>query len=450
MPNHSAPASTRPASTEPDWAEHVVWWHIYPLGALGADTTGADRTSSPRLRALVPWLDHLLELGANGLALGPVFTSSTHGYDTIDWLEIDPRLGNSADLEHLIEEAHRRGIRVMLDGVFNHVGREFPALVAALADNAAPEAALFARKDGELATFEGHGGLVALDHENPDVADLVVTAMNHWLARGADAWRLDAAYSVPNAFWAKVLPRVRAEHPDVYVLGEVLHGDYAAAVTEGTLDSVTQYELWQGIWHGVQEVNLHELDWALKRHNHFLETFVPYTFVGNHDVTRIASQIDDERHHAHALVLLFALGGTPAVYYGDEFGFRAVKEERFGGDDAIRPALPADPAELSGQGAAAGRAVFELHQLLIGIRRRHPWLHRATSETLQVTNESLAIKVSDGSSALTVVLNLGDDTVSVPGSGEYLAGESSGFNGADGEASALDVGPHGWAIAQRS
>lgn len=231
--------------SEPGWVEHVIWWHVYPLGFLGADTTGADRSAQPRLRRLVPWLDHLIELGANGLALGPVFASVSHGYDTIDFHEVDPRLGTSEDLAHLIEEAHRRGIRVMLDGVFNHVGREFPQLLEAQADPSGEAAALFERDGaGGLATFEGHGGLVALDHSNSAVVDLVVDVMDHWLGVGADAWRLDAAYSVPSGFWAAVLPRVRARHPDVYVLGEVLHGDYTAMVMEGQLDSVTQYELW--------------------------------------------------------------------------------------------------------------------------------------------------------------------------------------------------------------
>jgi cyclomaltodextrinase / maltogenic alpha-amylase / neopullulanase len=429
----------RPADA---WTEHVVWWHVYPLGFVGADTTGADRAPAPRLRALVPWLDHLLELGANGLALGPVFASSTHGYDTIDWFAVDPRLGDEDDLRFLIEEAHARGIRVMLDGVFNHVGREFPALLAAQADPRSPEAALFRRDEtGAIANFEGHDGLVALDHANPAVADLVAGVMQHWLERGADAWRLDAAYAVPSAFWAAVLPRVRAAHPDVYVLGEVLHGDYVAAVTDGTLDSVTQYELWQGIWHGVQDVNLHELAWALTRHNTFLDAFVPYTFVGNHDVTRIASQIDDERHHAHAVALLLTLGGTPSIYYGDEYGFRAIKEERVGGDDAIRPAFPAEPSGL----ADAGPDVLALHQRLIGLRRRHPWLHRAHSETLAVTDDTLLLAVSDGESGLLVALNIGDGALDVPDAGPILDGMFAGFDG-----DVLRVGPHGWAIAERA
>ncbi len=261
--------------------------------------------------------------------------------------------------------------------------------------------------------------------------------MTHWLDLGVDAWRLDAAYSVPMPFWASVLPRVRERHPDAYVVGEVLHGDYPSIVAEGTLDSVTQYELWQAIWHGLQTSNFHELAWALTRHNSFLESFVPYTFVGNHDVTRIASQIDDERHHAHATVLLFLLGGTPAVYYGDEVGLTGVKEERFGGDDAIRPVLPDDPAELT----RSNPAVFALHQQLIGLRRRLPWLHRATSSTTPAENRQLVLEVTSGDDRVAVALNIGDETLVVDGEWEVLEAADAGPD--DGT---VRVGPHGWAV----
>ncbi|WP_066038912.1 alpha-amylase family glycosyl hydrolase [Herbiconiux solani] len=442
-----------------DWTEHVIWWHVYPLGFTGADTTGRDRTAAPRLRQLEGWLDHLIALGANGLALGPVFASSTHGYDTTDWFEVDPRLGTTDDLVHLIEAAHARGIRVMLDGVFNHVGREHPFVQAALADPAAPEAAfLRAGENGEFGTFEGHEGLVALDHGNPEVERLVGDVMTYWLRLGADAWRLDAAYSVPGSFWAAVLPRVRSEHPDVYVVGEVLHGDYVQAVTEGTLDSVTQYELWQGIWHSLQTANLFELDWALTRHDGFLEHFVPYTFVGNHDVTRLASAIDDERHQAHAVVLLATLGGTPAVYYGDEFGLRGIKEERFGGDDAIRPAFPADPLAADGPGSGARAAeTFALHQELFGLRRRFPWLHRATSRTLSVANESLVIELTAAAApgeAIVVALNISDAALEVAEAGKVLAGRSidqgEARPGSGASNGGVTVGPHGWLVATRA
>jgi cyclomaltodextrinase len=420
----------------PDWTEHVIWWHVYPLGFVGADTTGQDRTATRTLRELEPWLDYLLALGANGLALGPVFRSSTHGYDTIDYFEVDPRLGTTADLEHLIEAAHSRGIRIMLDGVFNHVGREFAPLQAALGDPSAPEAALFRRTDGgELEVFEGHGALVAFDHGNPEVAAFVGSVMRHWLERGIDAWRLDAAYSVPAAIWASVLPAVRERHPDVYILGEVLHGDYAGFVREGGLDSVTQYELWQAAWHSIAEANFFELDWALQRHNEFLEEFVPYTFVGNHDVTRIATQIADERHRAHALVLLFALGGTPAVYYGDERGFEGLKEERVGGDDAIRPEYPATPDDLPGLGGE----VLSLHQQLIGLRRRHPWLHAATSSKLDLTNTGYVFEVTSADERIVVALNLGDEALK-------LDSTDAGLQVLAGDAAGGTVPAHGWAI----
>jgi cyclomaltodextrinase len=431
------------------WVEHAIWWHVYPLGFLGADTTGADRAFEHRLPGLERWFDHLARLGANGLALGPIFDSASHGYDTIDHLRIDPRLGDEADFGHLVEAAHARGIRVLLDGVFNHVGRDFAALRRAEENPAAPENAWFRRAaDGSFETFEGHDALVALNHDEPAVADYVVEVMNHWLARGADGWRLDAAYATPAAFWRRVLPRVRAEHPDAYVFGEVLHGDYPAFVEESGVDSVTQYELWKAIWSSIESGNFFELDWALQRHNDFLATFVPYTFVGNHDVTRIASQITDARHHAHALVALMAVGGTPAVYYGDEIGLRGVKEERIGGDDAIRPAFPSVPEELGGE----ARAAFELHQRLIGVRRRHPWLHRATTHAVSLTNlgyvfESAASEeLASGESAaaqerLVVALNLADEPLDVESDAAALV-----EGGADRREGRWVVPPHGWVI----
>ena len=171
--------------------------------------------------------------------------------------------------------------------------------------------------------------------------------MTHWLDRGADGWRLDAAYAVPPSFWAQVLPQVRERHPEAYVVGEVIHGDYARVVTESGIDAVTQYELWKAVWSSLNDGNLHELAHALGRHDGFLDTFVPLTFVGNHDVTRIASRLTDPRHLPHALAVLFTVGGTPSVYAGDEQAFTGVKEDRAGGDDAVRPPFPETPAGLA-------------------------------------------------------------------------------------------------------
>ena len=211
----------------PTWVRHAVLWHVYPLGFLGAPAQ-ADPGGEPvpRLRALVGWLDHLIEIGANGLLLGPVFQSESHGYDTTDHFRIDTRLGTEADLEHLLEQAHARGVRVVLDGVFNHTGRSFAGFADAAAHGPASAHHGWFRWDrhGNPAVFEGHQHLVALNHDHPAVADHVVQVMRHWSQRGVDGWRLDAAYAVPPAFWADVGRRLRAELPEVWLLGEVIHG----------------------------------------------------------------------------------------------------------------------------------------------------------------------------------------------------------------------------------
>lgn len=431
--------------TEPAWVQHAIWWQIYPLGFVGAFPADPPPTAAEhRLRRIAAWLDHALELGASGIALGPVFASSSHGYDTTDHYRIDPRLGDDTDFDHLVAQARGRGLRVLLDGVFNHVGADFPRHQEALAGG---DEAWFRKGRNGFATFEGHDGLIALNHHNPEVVDYVVDVMSHWLRRGADGWRLDAAYAVPDRFWAQVLPRVRSEFPDAWFVGEVIHGDYAGTVAGSTVDSVTQYELWKALWSSLNDANFHELDHALHRHDDFLATFVPMTFVGNHDVTRIASRVDDARHVAHALVLMLTVGGTPSVYAGDEWAYRGVKEERFGGDDAVRPEFPEDPAHSE----HLGHDDFRLHQHVIGLRRRHPWLHWARTSPLHLANSQYVYRTSSVEGSLVVALNVDDVPLRMPlsafgiGTAHLIAG-----SGAPNEdvVDRLDVDGHGWAILE--
>jgi len=402
--------------SEAGWVQHAVWWQVYPLGFAGA----YPEHDNGGLRRLDAWLDYAIELGASGLLLGPVFASETHGYDTVDHFRIDPRLGDDGDFDALIAAAHERGLRVLLDGVFNHVGRGHPAFQDVLArGREAPTAGWFRltwrddRSEPDYATFEGHGALVALNHLEPAVADYVVDVMTHWLRRGVDGWRLDAAYAVPAAFWAKVLPRVRAEFPEAYVFGEVIHGDYQDFVRRSTVDSVTQYELWKAVWSALEARNFFELSWALERHNEFLGAFVPQTFTGNHDVTRLASRLTDERDIPLAVAVLMTVGGTPSIYSGDEQGFRGVKEDRAGGDDAVRPPFPEKPADL----APFGRPLFHVHQELVALRRRNPWLHRARTRTLHLTNEQFVYEAYGDGQRLVMALNVADRPAEVPAPG---------------------------------
>ena len=315
--------------------------------------------------------------------LGPVFASETHGYDTVDHFRVDPRLGDEDDLVRLIAAAHQRGLRVVLDGVFNHVGRGFAKFGDALRDGPGSEAAGWFRlrwpegggppvADG----FEGHDHLVALDHGNPAVADHVVAVLDHWCGRGVDGWRMDAAYAVPTAFWSEVCERLRRRHPQAWLFGEVIHGDYPAFVRDSGLDAVTQYELWKAVGSALNDANFFELAHALERHQGFLDAFVPVTFLGNHDTTRIASLLADIRHLPHALVVLFGVGGTPVVYAGDEQAFRGVKYEREHGDDEVRPPFPARPEELSSLGRDHVPAAPAPHRLPPRAAVAHPRGHR--------------------------------------------------------------------------
>jgi cyclomaltodextrinase len=379
------------------WADDAIWWHVYPLGFVGAEAEALPEGEPVRHRLgqLENWLGYAIELGCSGLLLGPVFASETHGYDTVDHFRIDPRLGDDEDFDKLVAAAHAKGLRVLLDGVFNHVGRRFQA-----------PAEFF--REGDV--FEGHERLVVLNHEEPGVVQHVVDVMCHWLERGADGWRLDAAYAVPPEFWRRVLDQVRPRYPEAWFVGEVIHGDYAGYVEKSGIDSVTQYELWKAIWSSLNDGNFFELAYALKRHDALLDTFVPQTFVGNHDVTRIATRLDDERHLGHALAILFGIAGLPSIYAGDEQAFRGLKEDRAGGDDAIRPAFPAGPEEL----AEHGRPTYRLHQQLIGVRRRNAWLVRARTTVEHLTNQAIALHSTDGDDHVMVLLNVGDEEQRFP------------------------------------
>ena len=216
-------------------------------------------------------------------------------------------------------------MKVLVDGVFHHVVRSHPAFRSVLEQGpTAPTASWFRVRwpggpeqwtpgtEPDYDDFEGHHHLVALDHREPAVVEYVADVMNHWLDRGAAGWRLDAAYAVPVEFWAQVGDRVRSRHPEAYLMGEVIHGDYLRSVTDGHLDAVTQYELWKAAWSSLNDHNFYELAHTLRRHDALLTDYVPYTFLGNHDVTRIASRLTDGRHLARAVALLVTVGAHPA------------------------------------------------------------------------------------------------------------------------------------------
>ena len=238
-----------------------------------------------------------------------------------------------------------------------------------------------------------------------------------------------------------MLPRVREAHPDAYIFGEMIHGDYRAYVRQSGLDAVTQYELWKAIWSSLNDRNFFELAWARGCHNQFLEDFVPDILLGNHDVTRLACLLADERHVEHALAIFLACGGTPSIYSGDEQGFRGIKEHRAGGDDAIRPAFPPSPNRLE----PFGWRIYRAHQDLIGFRRRHSWLHRARSRIVHLANTRITFEAFHEAHRLMVALNDRAGDQPAPGMRSIVAGQATLLR--PGEAGAqIRLPDQGWAI----
>ena len=418
-----------------DWTGHVIWWHCYPLGFVNAEDTAVHEVRH-RLGQLTNWLDYLLDLGCNGMLLNPIFASASHGYDTLDHYAIDSRLGDDGDFGELMWKAKERGIRVLLDGVFNHLAREHPIVQRAIgAGPDTPEGDWLRWVDGYPRVFEGHEPLVELNFANAGVQDFVVDIMCHWLERGVDGWRLDAAYAPGAAAWRPIAERVKQRFPDSWLLGEVIHGDKDEFVAESGLDSVTQYELWHAIWESMNTTNFWNLDWSLQRHRRFCESFRPQIFISNHDVTRISSKLDDRRHVEHAAVLLTLLPGIPSIYAGDEQRFEGIKLDQVGGDNAVRPPFPPTPDGLLPFGADT----FVLYQRLLGLRRQYPWIVDGVPSTRDLTNESVVVLVAGPDEVLELALNIGDEPAPLPRGDVLLA--SPGCDEA--------VLPHGWAIGVR-
>ena len=333
------------------WFDQTVIYQIYPLGLCGAPRDN-DEVQDHRILKLLDWVDHIKKTGADTVLLNPVFDSDCHGYDTRDYFKVDPRLGTNEDLARVCKAFHDAGLRVMLDGVFNHVGRGFWAFRDVREKKwDSPYKDWFHisfdgntdRNDGFwYEAWEGHNELVKLNLWNPAVVDHQFQAIRAWVDQfGIDGLRLDVAYCLPPEYLKQLRAFVNGLKPDFVLMGETLHGDYNRWMGPELCHSVTNYECYKGLWSSFNSMNLFEIchslarqfgpeQWTLYKGAHLL------SFLDNHDVTRIATQLTDPNHLPLAYAMLFGMPGVPAVYYGSEWGIHGDKRE---GDDALRPAL---------------------------------------------------------------------------------------------------------------
>ena len=333
------------------WFDQAVIYQIYPLGLCGAPRDN-DEVQDHRILKLLDWVDHIKKTGADTVLLNPVFDSDCHGYDTRDYFKVDPRLGTNENLARVCKAFHDAGLRVMLDGVFNHVGRGFWAFRDVREKKwDSPYKDWFHisfdgntdRNDGFwYEAWEGHNELVKLNLWNPAVVDHQFQAIRAWVDQfGIDGLRLDVAYCLPPEYLKQLRAFVNGLKPGFVLMGETLHGDYNRWMGPELCHSVTNYECYKGLWSSFNSVNLFEIchslarqfgpeQWTLYKGAHLL------SFLDNHDVTRIATQLTDPNHLPLAYAMLFGMPGVPAVYYGSEWGIHGDKRE---GDDALRPAL---------------------------------------------------------------------------------------------------------------
>lgn len=402
------------------WSEEAFFYHIYPLGFCGAPERN-DLCSAPvpRLDKLYGWLDHIQRLGINALYLGPLFESSAHGYDTADYYHVDRRLGDDETLTRLAETLHQRGLRMILDGVFNHVGRDFWAFRDVREHGSdSPYCDWFqglrfdARSPyGDAFTYEGWNGhydLVRLNLANPAVRQHLLGAVENWArAFDIDGLRLDAADCVDLGFQQELAAFCRRLKPDFWLMGEIVHGDYRRWANPQTLDAVTNYECYKGLYSSLNDRNYFEIAYALERQfgAHGLYRGLPlYNFVDNHDVNRVASSLRQSAHLYPLYALLLSMPGVPSLYYGSEWGISGRKEAH--SDRALRPCL-----ELSQTGPQ--RDLAEAIARLADVRRRLPALRHGDYRQLYVGAQQLAFARQHEGQCVIVTLNAADSAATL-------------------------------------
>ena len=361
------------------WFDEAVIYQIYPLGLCGAPADN-DGNTEPRILRLLDWVDHIKKTGANTVLLNPVFDSDRRGYDTRDYFHTDPRLGAGGDLAKVCQAFHDAGIRVMLDGVFNHVGRGFWAFkdVREKKWDSPYKDWFHISFDGNsnyndgfwYEGWEGHFELVKLNLRNPAVVDYLLDTVRLWVEWfDIDGLRLDVAYCLDKDFLRRLRQFCDGLKPEFFLVGETLHGDYNQWVGDGLLHSCTNYECYKGLYSSFNSMNLFEIvhslkrqfgpeQWTLYKGKHLL------CFADNHDVSRVASILQNPEHLPLLYGVLFGMPGIPSLYYGSEWGAQADKSQ---GDDGLRPCFDhPEWNELTRRIAAMAKAHKESEALCWG------------------------------------------------------------------------------------
>ena len=383
------------------WYEEAVFYHIYPLGLSGAPYENRYEMTVHRLNDLIPWIDHIADLGCNGLYIGPLFESVGHGYETTDYRRLDRRLGDNEDLRNFVRICHEKGIRVILDAVFNHTGRDFFAFQDIRERreyspylNWYQNVNLYGNNgfnDGfSYDTWGGYDILAKLNLKNPDVVNYHLDTVRFWVNEfDIDGLRLDVAQVLDFDFMRRLREFCDQIKDEFFLMGEVIHGEYERWVDRHMLHSVTNYHLNKALYSGHNEHNYFEIAHTINRQiqSNKYEMSHLYNFVDNHDVERISSILKNKADYLPVHILLYTLPGIPSIYYGSEYGIEG-KKERYS-DYSLRPML--DLNELESQ----HNDCKELIKALGKIRQREKALSYGDYRQLQLTTEKYCFKRGD-------------------------------------------------------
>lgn len=395
-----------------NWVNESVFYHIYPLGFCGAPEYNEGKLEY-RLDKLSEWIPHLKELGVNALYIGPLFDSSRHGYDTKDYYKIDTRLGDNASFKKLCEQLHENGIRVILDGVFNHVGREFWAFRDVQEKReASPYCGWFQNLNfggsspmGDPFWYEGWSGhydLVKLNLRNPEVTNHLLGAIEMWMDEfGIDGLRLDVADCIEPDFFRTLRGFCKNKRPDFWLMGEIIHGDYSRWANPEMLDSVTNYECYKGIYSSHNDHNYFEIAHSLQRQfaqGGIYKNICTYNFVDNHDVNRIVDSCRDRAHLKNIYTVLYTMPGVPSIYYGSEWGIHGTRTNQ--SDKALRPCLD------MGAIPDADEALCDFLKTLGTVRHSLPALQYGDFENTVIKNEQLVYMRRCEGQTVYVALNI--------------------------------------------
>lgn len=405
------------------WYDEALFYQIYPLGLCGAPKEN-DGNTVDRISRIIDWIPHMQKMGVNAIYFSPLFESDCHGYDTRDYTKLDCRLGTNADFKKVVDELHKAGIKVVVDGVFNHVGRGFFGF-----KDVQEKKWDSPYKDWFKISFEGNSNyndgfwyegwegfynLVKLNLENHQVVEYLLNCVRGWIEEfDIDGIRLDVAYCLNHNFMRELRNCVDNAKSDFFLVGEMLHGDYNMLTNNDMLHSVTNYECYKGLFSSFNSMNMFEIEYSLNRQFGKQYSIYPgkhlLCFVDNHDVSRVASILTNKKHIPLIYTVLFGMPGIPCIYYGSEWG---IEGNKGGGDDwCLRPEVEMPEwNELTDYITKLGK-----------IKKEHPALSYGDYEKKYLTNKQCIFERHCDAETLWICINCEENAHTAYFNGNFKA-----------------------------